>query len=84
LYGAAQTDVKGCRPTGEVAETLEKAGKVSKWKSPGLMLSRVAIVVGSEPLVEGPKAINGRLGLSDSLFRMTILSFLASMEALVR
>jgi cation:H+ antiporter len=73
------------KPTGEVAETLEEARRLSKWKSLGLMLlSLVAIVVGSEMLVEGSKTIIERLGLSDTLFGMTILAFLVSVEELAR
>jgi cation:H+ antiporter len=73
------------KPTGEVAETLEEAGRLSKWKSLGLLLlSLVAIIVGSEMLVEGSKTIIERLGLSDTLFGMTILAFLVSVEELAR
>ncbi|HXG09801.1 MAG TPA: sodium:calcium antiporter [Gemmataceae bacterium] len=73
------------KPTGEVAETLEEAGRLSKWKSLGLLLlSLVAIVVGSEMLVAGSRTIIDRLGLSDTLFGMTILAFLVSVEELAR
>ena len=72
-------------PTGEVADTLEEAWRLSRWKSLGLMLlSLVAIVVGSEMLVAGSRTIIDRLGLSDTLFGMTILAFLISVEELAR
>jgi cation:H+ antiporter len=73
------------KPTGEVAETLEDVGKLNKWTSLGLMLlSLILIVIGSEMLVEGSKAIIDRLGLSDTMFGMTLLAFLVSVEELAR
>ena len=64
------------KPTGEVAETLEEAGELSKWKSFGLLLlSLAAIIIGSEMLVAGSETIIVRLGLSDTVFGMTILAF---------
>ncbi|NLJ50148.1 MAG: hypothetical protein GX428_11285 [Candidatus Atribacteria bacterium] len=42
------------KPTGEVAETLEEAEELNKWKSLGLLLlSLAAIIVGSEMLISG-------------------------------
>jgi cation:H+ antiporter len=73
------------RPTGEVAETLEKAEELSKWKSFGLLLlSLAAIIIGSEMLVTGSKTLIVLLGLSDTVFGMTILAFLVSIEELAR
>jgi len=73
------------KPTGEVAETLEEAGELSKWKSFGLLLlSLAAIIIGSEMLVAGSETIIVRLGLSDTVFGMTILAFLVSIEELAR
>lgn len=70
---------------GEVEETLEKADKLSKWKSFGLLLlSLAAIVVGSEMLVRGAETIIGELGISDTVFGMTILALLVSIEELAR
>ena len=52
------------KPTGEVAETLEKEEGLSRWKSVGLLvLSLAAIIGGSEMLVTGSKTIINRLGL---------------------
>jgi cation:H+ antiporter len=73
------------KPTGEVAETLEEAEQFSKWKSFGLLLlSLAAIIIGSEMLVTGSETIILRLELSDTVFGMTILAFLVSIEELAR
>ncbi|MGR8981762.1 MAG: sodium:calcium antiporter, partial [Gammaproteobacteria bacterium] len=73
------------RPTGEIAETLEEAEELSKWKSFGLLiLSLAAIIVGSEMLIAGSEIIIARLGLSDTVFGMTILALLVSIEELAR
>ena len=73
------------KPTGEVAETLEEAEELSKWKSVGLLLlSLAAIIIGSEMLVTGSKTLIVLLGLSDTVFGMTILAFLVSIEELAR
>lgn len=73
------------KPTGEVAETLENIKVSDKWKSLGLfVLSLAFIIVGSELLVAGSKTIISRLGLSDTVFGMTILAFLVSIEELAR
>ncbi len=73
------------KPTGEVAETLEEAEKLSKWRSSGLLLlSLAAIIIGSEMLVTGSETIIASLGLSDTVFGMTILAFLVSIEELAR
>jgi len=73
------------KPTGEVAETLEEAEELSKWKSFSLLiLSLTAIIIGSEMLVTGSETIIARIGLSDTVFGMTILAFLVSIEELAR
>lgn len=73
------------KPTGEVAETLEEVEELSKWKSLGLLiLSLVAIIAGSEMLVRGAETIIGEIGISDTVFGMTILAFLVSIEELAR
>ncbi|MCK4397724.1 MAG: hypothetical protein KAV25_01890, partial [Methanophagales archaeon] len=57
------------KPTGEVAETLEKAEELNKWKSFGLLLlSLAAIIIGSEMLVTGSKTLIVLLELSDTVF----------------
>lgn len=73
------------KPSGEVAETLEEAEDLSKWKSFGLLLlSLAAIIMGSEMLVTGSETIIVTLGLSDTVFGMSILAFLVSIEELAR
>lgn len=73
------------RPTGEVAETIEETEEIGKWRSFGLLLlSLTAIVVGSEMLIAGSETIIASLGLSDTVFGMTILALLVSIEELAR
>lgn len=73
------------KPTGEVAETLEEAEELSKWKSFGLLLFSIgAIVLGSEMLVAGSKTIITEFGISETVFGMTVLAFLVSIEELAR
>lgn len=73
------------KPAGEVAEALETAESGDKWKSFGLLVLSVgALVVGSEMLVSGATVIIARLGMSDTVFGMTILAFLISIEELAR
>ena len=70
---------------GEVAETLEKVGERSRWKALGLMvLSLAAIVLGSQLLVKASSQLISRLGWSDTLFGMTVLAFLVSVEEIAR
>lgn len=72
-------------PTGEVAESLEEKEKLGKWRSLSLLfLSLISIIIGSEMLVKGSGAIISRLGISDTIFGMTILAFLVSIEELAR
>lgn len=70
---------------GEVAETLEKENLPNKWKSAGLMLvSLVAIIGGGEMLVSGSKVILKNFEISDTVYGMTILAFLVSIEEIAR
>ncbi|PLB86093.1 calcium:sodium antiporter [Dysgonamonadaceae bacterium] len=73
------------QPTGEVAETLEDAEKLNKWKSLGIfILSLAGVVLGSELLVRSSQSIIAKMGLSETVFGMTILAFLISIEELAR
>lgn len=73
------------KPTGEVAESLAKAQRFSRWQSVAVLLaSLVGIIIGSELLVRASETIIGRLGLSDTFFGMTVLAFLVSIEELAR
>jgi cation:H+ antiporter len=70
---------------GEVKEVLEKKELPGKWKSAGLMLlSLAAIVGGSEMLVSGSKVILEKFHLSDTVYGMTILAFVVSVEEIAR
>lgn len=73
------------KPSGEVAETLEEGGALSRWRAAGeLAVSLVAIIAGSELIVRSSETLIGTLGLSDTVFGMTILALLVSIEELAR
>jgi len=73
------------RPSGEVAESLEKAIRLGKMPSLGLLvLSLAGIVGGSELLVWAATTLLDRFGMSDMAFGMTILAFLVSIEEIAR
>lgn len=70
-------------PGGEVAEALDEPE--GGWKSAGLFILTLAgIIAGSELLVHGSQTIIGRLGLSETVFGMTILALLVSIEEVAR
>lgn len=70
---------------GEVAEVLEKEEPIPRGKAIALLFfSLVAIIAGSELLVRGSEDIIGTLGLSETVFGMTILALLVSLEELAR
>lgn len=70
---------------GEIKETLEKERLPEKGKAVMLMIfSLFAIVGGSEMLVKGSEIILDKLGLSDTLYGMTILALLISIEEIAR
>jgi len=73
------------RPTGEVAEALEHREATGKWRAIGLLLlSLTLLVVGSEMVVKGGTAIIAWMGLPETVFGMTVLALLISMEELAR
>lgn len=75
------------RAGGEVAETLEELDEKprGRWSYLGLMaLSLAAIVVGSELLVEGSRDLIDILGVSGTVYGMTVLALLVSIEELAR
>lgn len=73
------------KASGEVAETLEETDRLSKWKSLLLfIISLAAIIIGSEILVESAKTIISAFNISDTVFGMTILAFLVSVEEIAR
>jgi cation:H+ antiporter len=80
--GRRGLDIKA---SGEVGHRLQKGNIPGKWPSLGLLLlSLVAIVVGSELLVSGAQTLLKRFEISDLPFGMTILAFLVSIEELER
>lgn len=75
-------DVKA---TGEVAESLEEAEDMGRFEALAWLAgSLVAIVVGSEMLVRGSETLISRMGVSDTVFGMTILALVVSFEELAR
>lgn len=73
------------RPAGEVAEALKETDRRSRWRAVGLLaLSLAGLVIGSEMLVTGATALIAAFGLSGTVFGMTILAFLISIEELAR
>lgn len=85
LAGKRGVDI---RSGGEVAETLGKgvySRNSRKWKAFGLLiLSITGIITGSEILVSAAESIIAKIGLSDTVFGMTILALLLSIEELAR
>lgn len=72
------------KASGEFGEYLEKK-KINRWKALIIMIiSVVGIVIGSEMLVEGAKPLIELLGITDTLFGMTIVAFLISVEELAK
>jgi cation:H+ antiporter len=75
----------GVRAGGEVAETLEKGSPPTKWKSAALLIfSLLAVIAGSEMLVLGSKELLGEFDITDTVYGMTILAFLVSVEEIAR
>jgi cation:H+ antiporter len=73
----------GVEPAGD--EEMEQAGALGKWKAFGLLLLALAgIVVGSEMIVAGSATIIEHLGISDTVYGMTILALLVSIEEVAR
>lgn len=71
--------------TGEVAETIEKDTVPKACKSAGiLVLSLIAIVAGSEMLIRGSQTLISSLGMTETVFGMTLLALLVSIEELAR
>ncbi len=73
------------RATGEAAEALEEGKDFSRWQSVALLAgSLVAIIIGSELVVSSSGEIIAGLGLSDTVFGITILALMVSIEELAR
>ncbi len=73
------------RPTGETAEALEEGKEFSRWQAAAQLAgSLVAIIVGSEFVVWGFERLVAGFGLSDTVFGITVLALLVSIEEIVR
>lgn len=73
------------RPTGETAEALEEGEELKRWQAAILLTaSLAAIVVGSEMVVTASETLISSWGLSDTVFGMTILALVVSIEELAR
>jgi len=87
IYYLIRASKKGAdiKPAGEVKETLEKVEKLSKGKSISIFIaSLIGIIIGSNFLIKGAEPIIQFLGVTDTIFGMTILAFLVSIEELAR
>lgn len=73
------------RPTGEAAEALEEGEELGRWQSAALLVgSLIAIIIGSEMVVNSSEEIISGYGISETAFGMTILALLVSIEELAR
>ena len=73
------------KPSGEAAEVLEEGKEMGKWKGALVfVISLAAIIAGSELLVRSSEMIIGSLGISETIFGITILALLVSIEELAR
>jgi cation:H+ antiporter len=72
-------------PGGEVAEALQETGELNRLKAVCQFgLSLAAIFIGSEMLVQASERLMSLFGLSDTVFGMTILALLVSIEEVAR
>ncbi|MCE0723206.1 MULTISPECIES: sodium:calcium antiporter [Legionella] len=73
------------KPSHELSETINSVKKEERWKSLGLLLFSLAvIIVGSELIVMASKTMISYFGLSGTFFGMIILAFLVSIEEIAR
>lgn len=72
------------QPAGEVADLVQKEG-MGPWKSIALLvLSLAGIIAGSYLMVMGSKGIISAMGISDTVFGMTLLALVVSVEEVAR
>lgn len=89
-YGAAVAAVfllsrKGITLEPKEAKELDEAEGLGRWRALGLLvLALAAIVAGSEMIVRGSEVLIGRMGISDTLYGMTLLALLVSIEEVAR
>jgi cation:H+ antiporter len=73
------------RPSGEVAEALERGEPPRPARALGrLLLALAGLVLGSELLVSGAKRLIAGFELSETVFGMTLLALAVSIEELAR
>lgn len=73
------------RAPGEAAEAIEEGTDLSRWQSITMLAgSLVAIIVGSEWVVWASRELMDGFGLSDTLFGITIVALLVSIEEVAR
>ncbi len=73
------------QPRGETAEALEEGLQLNRWQYAGLLVvSLAAIIFGSEMVVDASETLIADLGFSDTVFGMTILALVVSIEELAR
>lgn len=89
-YGAAIATVwilgrRGTTLEPPEAEEIEEGKELGRWKALGfLLLSLAGVFAGSEMIVEGSKTILSRFGISDTVWGMTLLALLVSVEEIAR
>lgn len=73
------------QPTGEAAEAVMEGRDLGQWKSIIMLVaSLVAIIVGSEWIVWASRELMDGFQLSDTLFGITIVALLVSIEEVAR
>lgn len=73
------------KASGDLKEVLDKGVKMPRWESVSLLIiSLGAIIIGSEMLVAGSKTLMEIYGVSGTVFGMTALSLLISLEELAK
>ncbi|MDZ7682510.1 MAG: sodium:calcium antiporter [Fodinibius sp.] len=73
------------RPTGEAAEVLEEGKDFSRWQAAAQLAgSLVAIIVGSEFVIWAFKELTSGFGISETVFGITVLALLISVEEIAR
>ncbi|MBD3338929.1 MAG: sodium:calcium antiporter [Candidatus Lokiarchaeota archaeon] len=87
IYYLSTLSKKGIdiKPAGEIKESLKERQNLNKQYSIYIFTaSLIGIIVGSEFLIRGAKPIINYLGLTDTIFGMTLLALLISIEELAR
>lgn len=77
-------DIEVESEVGKALEELEEEGQNKRRPIVIFIVSLIAIVLGSELLVSSSKSIITSLGLTETVFGMTLLAFLISIEELAR